>query len=241
MSKLPYEDAHSLNRQSVMIVEDDVQLAAMISDFLAPHGFDVRTEHRGDTAVKRILAESPEAVILDVNLPGLDGFGVCRTVREAYAGTIIMLTARGGEMDEVLGLEAGADDYLSKPVRPHALLARLRMHLRRIHVDERAASEPIVVGSLVVDAGRRIVELSGQPVDLTSAEFDLLKLLADHAGQTLTRNDIHLAIHGMRYDGQDRSIDLRISRLRKKLGDDSSKPQRVKSIRGTGYQLSVDS
>jgi DNA-binding response OmpR family regulator len=109
-----------------MIVEDDVQLSAMIADFLSPHGFDVLTEHRGDTAVKRILSESPEAVILDVNLPGLDGFQVCRTVRDSYAGAIIMLTARDGEMDEVLGLEAGADDYLSKPVRPLALLARLK-------------------------------------------------------------------------------------------------------------------
>jgi len=150
-----------------------------------------------------------------------------------------MLTARGEEIDEVLGLEAGADDYMAKPVRPRALLARLRMHLRRATPEEQA-SQPIVVGSLVVDAGRRNVEIDGAAMDLTTAEFDLLNLLARHAGQTLSRNDIHLEIHGVKYDGLDRSIDLRISRLRKKLGDDPAKPQRIKSVRGVGYMLSIE-
>ena len=152
-----------------------------------------------------------------------------------------MLTARGEEVDEVLGLEAGADDYMAKPVRPRALLARLRTHLRRVTpTEEEARSQPIVVGSLVVDAARRAVEISGEPLDLTTAEFDLLKLLAEHAGHTLSRNDIYQRIHEMKYDGVDRSIDLRISRLRKKLGDDPAKPQRIKSVRGVGYMLSVE-
>jgi len=223
----------------ILLVEDDAALASMVADFLVPHGFDVLIEGRGDTAIARITNEKPDVVVLDVNLPGLDGFSVCKSVRSRYHGAIIMLTARGEEIDEVLGLEAGADDYMAKPVRPRALLARLRMHLRRATPEEQA-SQPIVVGSLVVDAGRRNVEIDGAAMDLTTAEFDLLNLLARHAGQTLSRNDIHLEIHGVKYDGLDRSIDLRISRLRKKLGDDPAKPQRIKSVRGVGYMLSIE-
>ncbi|MHB9081805.1 MAG: response regulator [Pirellulaceae bacterium] len=226
--------------QRVLLVEDDAPLASLVADFLSPHGFDVSIESRGDTAVMRIENESPDVVVLDVNLPGLDGFSVCKSIRSRYRGPIIMLTARGAELDEVLGLEAGADDYMAKPVRPRALLARLRMHLRRATPEEQA-SRPITVGSLVVDAGRRSVNLHGVVVDLTTAEFDLLHLLAKHAGQPLSRRNIYLQIHGMKHDGVDRSIDLRISRLRKKkLGDDPADPQRIKSVRGVGYMLSVE-
>lgn len=223
----------------VLLVEDDAPLASMVADFLSAQGFEVAIESRGDIAVERIMGENPDVVVLDVNLPGLDGFAVCRAVRESYAGAIIMLTARGEEIDEVLGLEAGADDYMAKPVRPRALLARLKTHLRRVTPSEQAG-KPIVVGSLTVDPARRSVELEGAEVDLTTAEFDLLKLLAESAGQTLSRNDIYLQIHGMKYDGMDRSIDLRISRLRKKIGDDPARPQRIKSVRGVGYMLSME-
>ena len=135
--------------------------------------------------------------------------------------------------------EAGADDYIAKPVRPRVLLARLRSHFRR-NTPEEDTQQPIQVGSLTVDTARRAVELEGAAVDLTSAEFDLLYLLAKHAGKTLSRNDIYQEIHGMRYDGVDRSIDLRISRLRKKLGDDPTRPRRIKSVRGVGYLLSIE-
>lgn len=225
----------------ILLVEDDAALASMVVDFLSPHGFDVSVEGRGDTAVDRITKENPDAVVLDVNLPGLDGFSVCQSVRSDYRGTILMLTARGEEVDEVLGLEAGADDYMAKPVRPRALLARLRTHLRRvIPAEHQARSEPLHVGSLVVDASRRSVEIDGAALELTTAEFDLLHLLARNAGRPLSRNDIYRHIHEMKYDGIDRSIDLRISRLRKKLGDDPAKPQRIKSVRGVGYILSVE-
>lgn len=223
----------------ILLVEDDEQLARMVSDFLHTNDFEVSTEARGDNAPVRILTENPDAVVLDVNLPGDDGFNVCRKVRDKYAGTIIMLTARGEEVDEVLGLSVGADDYMSKPVRPRALLARLRSHLRRMTPVE-AASKPITVGAMVVDPSRRSVEIGGESLEVTTAEFDLLKLLAENAGRTLSRNDIYQAIHGMSYDGLDRSIDLRISRLRKKLGDDPSRPQRIKSVRGVGYMLAVE-
>jgi len=230
---------HELQHHRILIVEDDASLASMVADFLAPHGFDVSVEGRGDTAVARIIHECPDAVILDVNLLGLDGFAVCKSVRPEYRGTVIMLTARGGEIDEVLGLQAGADDYMAKPVRPRALLARLRTHLRRVTPAEQAA-EPITVGSLVVDPARRMVEMDQVNVDLTTAEFDLLYLLARHAGTALTRNAIYREIHGMKFDGLDRSIDLRVSRLRKKLGDDPARPRRIKSVRGVGYMLSIE-
>lgn len=225
----------------ILLVEDDAPLASMVADFLSPHGFEVSIEGRGDTAVDRITKENPDAVLLDVNLPGLDGFSVCKAVRSGYRGAIIMLTARGEEIDEVLGLESGADDYMAKPVRPRALLARLRTHLRRVTPTEQEAQRrPIQVGSLLVDASRRYAELDGVALDVSTAEFDLLHLLAENVGRSLSRNDIYQHIHGMKYDGMDRSIDLRISRLRKKLGDDPAKPQRIKSVRGVGYMLAVE-
>jgi DNA-binding response OmpR family regulator len=225
----------------ILLVEDDRELAAMIVDFLSPHGFQVATERRGDRAVERIKRENPDAVVLDLNLPGLDGFSVCREVRSDFGGPILILTARGEEIDEVVSLEVGADDYMAKPIRPRALLARLRSHLRRtLPVDSEQPGNRIQVGSLLIDAGRRDVELAGQLVVLTTAEFDLLWLLAKNAGTVLSRNDICLKLHGLKYDGRDRSIDLRVSRLRKKLGDDPNEPRRVKSVRGVGYILSVE-
>ena len=226
----------------ILLVEGDASLASLVADFLTPQGFHVSIEGRGDRAVGRITGEKPDAVILDVNLPGLDGFSVCRAVRPQFAGTILILTARGEEVDEVVGLEVGADDYMSKPVRPRALLARLRAHLRKATpVDSNSPRRRIRVGAMMIDASCRAVELGGDRVELTTAEFDLLWLLSENAGQTLSRNEIYQRIHGIRHDGMDRSIDLRISRLRKKLGDDLGNPRRIKSVRGVGYILTVES
>lgn len=208
----------------------------MIAEFLTQHDFQVTVEVRGDTAMQRIVDEKPDAVILDVNLPGANGFDVCREVRSKYRGSILILTARGDEIDEVVGLEIGADDYMSKPVRPRVLLARLRAHLRKAPVDE---SEPhqITIDDLSINAARRSVEIDGQTIDLTSAEFDLLWLLALGAGKVINRDEIYRQLLGLPYDGIDRSIDLRVSRLRRKLNDDPADPQRIKSVRGAGYIL----
>jgi two-component system OmpR family response regulator/two-component system response regulator RstA len=230
----------SISPQMILLVEDDHELARVVSEYLTENGYDVRVHGRGDTAAERILRDQPDAVVLDVNLPGLDGLSVCRQVRDRYRGAILMLTARSEEVDEVLGIEFGADDYLAKPVRPRALLARLKSHLRRSGGNEAAIGPPLVIGGLVVDPSRRRAELRGIPIDLTSAEFDLLKLLADHAGVPLSRSDIYQSIHGMRYDSQERSIDLRISRLRRKIEEDPARPTRIKSVRGTGYLLSIE-
>ncbi|MEQ9411487.1 MAG: response regulator transcription factor [Fuerstiella sp.] len=224
----------------ILVVEDDSSLATMVSDFLTPYGFDVSVEGRGDRAVDRILSEKPDAMVLDINLPGLDGISVCRSVRADYSGIILILTARGDEIDEVVSLEVGADDYMTKPVRPRALLARLQLHLRRSATVPEYDGSPIVVGSLKVDPSRRVVELNSTALTLTTAEFDLLQLLAENAGRPLSRRDIYERIHGMDYDGLDRSIDLRISRLRRKLGDDPTDPERIKSVRGVGYFLSIE-
>jgi len=225
----------------VLLVEDDVRLAMMIRDFLTPEGFEVTIEGRGDAAVARILTESPEAVVLDVNLPGMDGISVCRTVRSKYSGPILILTARGDEVDEIICLEVGADDFMAKPVRPRVLLARLRAHLRKTAVIESQTQQKLKIGPLLIDAGRRTLEVDGTVVDLTTAEFDLLWHLAENTGKVLSREDIYQHIHGFRYDGMDRSIDLRVSRLRKKIGDDPNSPLRIKSIRGVGYLLANDS
>lgn len=228
------------NMSRILLVEDDVELASMIRDFLTPEGFAVTVVGRGDEAVERIVDDQPEAVILDVNLPGLDGISVCRTVRSRYSGPILILTARGDEVDEVVGLEVGADDYMSKPVRPRVLLARLRAHLRKAVPVDNTQPTRLEVGPLIMDSGRRTLELAGVAVDLTTAEFELLWLLMSHAGRVLGRDEIYMQIHGFRYDGTDRSIDLRISRLRKKIGDDPEHPERIKSIRGVGYLLAND-
>jgi two-component system, OmpR family, response regulator RstA len=231
-----FEDSR---QRSVLVVEDESELADMVGDYLREHGFHVETHGRGDTAPERILALQPDAVILDVNLPGLDGFSICRSIRDRFAGIILMLTARGEEEDEITGLDSGADDYLSKPVRPRVLLARLRMHWERGEPSNGTLPVFVQVGDLSIDAARRRALIQNKEVALTSAEFDLLHLLAANAGRALSRTEIHRAIHGLPYDGLDRSIDLRISRLRKKLGDDPSNPARVLSVRGTGYLLAV--
>ena len=226
---------------SVLLVEDDLILARVVQDYLVQNGFGVAVEERGDNAVGRILRDNPSVVVLDVNLPGLDGFGVCRQIRSLYTGAIIMLTARSEDADEILGLDIGADDYLVKPVRPDVLLARLRVHLRRQPRAEVRPEEVIHAGELVIFTQRRIAELRGEPVKTKPAEFDLLLILAQNSGATVSRKALFQTLNpGERFDYRDRSIDLRISRLRRKLNDDPQDPVRIKSIRGDGYMLTPD-
>ena len=229
------------NNFRLLLVEDDQELAEMVSDFLGEHKFDVSVEGNGRIAQNRIVSEPYDAVLLDIGLPEIDGISICRNVREKFAGPILMLTARGDEVDEVLSLEVGADDYIAKPVRPRALVARLKMHLNRSepHSDSSQPSK-IQVDGLTIDSGDRTAMLEEQTVDVTTAEFDLLWLLAENAGQVIAREQIYQKLLGIRYDGLDRSIDLRVSRLRKKLGDDPNRPQRIKSVRGVGYILAKE-
>ncbi|HPB49849.1 MAG TPA: winged helix-turn-helix domain-containing protein [Myxococcota bacterium] len=225
----------------ILLVEDDLRLGALVSEFLVSKGFLVDIEVRGDLAPDRIIDENPDLVILDLMLPGLDGLSICRKVRPVYPGPIMMLTALSDEVDEVVGLEVGADDYLAKPVRPRLLLARIHNLLRRMNVDGEdrtiTGDRVITIEDLVIDPGSRSVRLGSREIDLTTAEFDLLYYLAERVGQVIDRNDIYRDLRGMEWDGLDRSIDLRVARLRRKIGDDARHPRRIKSVRGSGYLL----
>lgn len=221
----------------LLLVEDDVQLASLIGEYLRQHEFQVDIELRGDVAAQRILREVPDLVVLDVLLPGLNGMDVCRQVRAQYASPILMLTARDDDIDEIIGLELGADDYVKKPVEPRLLLARIRALLRR--ADQHSAISPdltcVSFGTLSIDRTSRRVLLDGAPIELTTGEFDLLWLLASAAGTVLSRESILASLRGIDYDGLDRSIDVGISRLRAKLQDTSTPPERIKTVRGKGY------
>ncbi|KDM90008.1 response regulator transcription factor [Photobacterium galatheae] len=225
-------------KYTLMLVEDDQELASLIREFLETHEFRVLTVGNGQDAVSQILEKHPDLVILDIMLPGMSGMDVCRLVREDYKGMILMQTALDDDIDQVMGLELGADDYVIKQVQPRLLLSRVRALLRRMQRntgEERV--ESLVVGELHIDLHRRTVFFRNQSVDLTTAEFELLYLLAQQSGEVVSREEIMQQIRGYEYDGLDRSIDRRISRLRRSLDDDPANPQLIKTIRGIGYQL----
>jgi two-component system OmpR family response regulator/two-component system response regulator RstA len=230
----------------ILLVEDDERLADLTAEYLRKNDFEVATEARGDTAEARILKDDPDLVILDVMLPGKDGFEVCRAVRGNYKGVILMFTARDEDLDQILGLELGADDYIAKPVQPRLLLARIKALLRRAPAAGSAASDgsatdetaQLAFGSFRISQATRSAHLGEGAIDLTTAEFDLLWLLARHAGSILSRDDLLQQLRGIGFDGLDRSIDARISRLRRKLGDDPENPTRIKTVRGKGYLFS---
>ncbi|MDR2837294.1 MAG: winged helix-turn-helix domain-containing protein [Azonexus sp.] len=224
----------------ILLVEDDARLAELTAEYLAKNDFEVAIEPRGDSAEARILAEQPDLVILDVMLPGKDGFEVCRSVRPQYRGVILMLTARDEDFDQILGLEMGADDYIAKPVQPRVLLARIKALLRRLPAadDHSGDAESLAFGQFRISQATRTASLGDTGIDLTTAEFDLLWLLASHAGNVLSRDDLLQELRGIGFDGLDRSIDARISRLRRKLNDDPENPTRIKTVRGKGYLFS---
>lgn len=226
----------------ILLVEDDERLAELTAEYLRKNDFEVSIEPRGDIAESRILKEDPELVILDVMLPGKDGFEICRNVRDRYKGVILMLTARDEDLDQILGLELGADDYIAKPAQPRLLLAHIKALLRRSPgaavENNNEEVEQLSFGNLHISQATRSTYLGEEVIDLTTAEFDLLWLLARHAGSILSRDDLLQQLRGIGFDGLDRSIDARISRLRRKLGDDPDNPTRIKTVRGKGYLFS---
>ncbi|MBS3803129.1 MAG: response regulator [Oleiphilaceae bacterium] len=227
----------------ILIVEDDERLADLTREYLEGNGLRVSVEPNGGQAVERIKSEQPDLVVLDLMLPGEDGLSICRRARQFYSGPIIMLTARTEDLDQVLGLEMGADDYVGKPVKPRVLLARIRALLRRTaeapsaeaQAQNREEPARLQFNDLVIDRAMREAWLNNESIDLTSAEFDLLWLLASNAGRVLSREEIFTALRGIEYDGQDRSIDVRVSRIRPKIGDDPVHPRRIKTVRSKGY------
>lgn len=218
----------------LMLVEDDEKLSALVAEYLVGYEFSVDVVTRGDAALSRFRELRPDIVVLDLMLPGLDGMLVCRQLREVSHVPILILTAREDTFDEVSGLEQGADDYINKPVQPRVLLARLRALLRRGQPATR--SDDLVFGAFQLSRENRTVTWRGQPVSLNSTEFKLLLVLAESAGQVMSRNDILLKMRGIEFDGLDRSIDNCVSRLRRKLDDNDA--ERIKTVWGEGYLFS---
>ncbi|MEZ7275799.1 response regulator [Pseudoalteromonas sp. 68 DY56-GL68] len=230
-------------KKSIFLVEDDLALSCLIRDFLERYQFNVSVFSNGAEAAKEILRCQPDLVILDIMLPGMNGLDVCRQIRSEYRGFIMMQTALDDDIDQMLGLEIGADDYIVKQVQPRLLLTRINALLRRsqranpYHPNDEVHAA-IECGPLVINLSNRSVTLNRHSVELTSAEFELLVLLARSIGKVVSRDDIIQTIRGFEYDGLDRSIDRRVSRLRKKLHMYHPE-EMIKTVRGLGYQLCV--
>lgn len=227
-------------RTRLLMIDDDRKLCRLVGDYLSPLGFDVVAEHDGPAGIERAAASAWDAVILDVMLPGMDGFEVLKRLRRASDVPVLMLTARGDETDRIVGLEVGADDYLPKTFSTRELLARLRAVLRRGNRAPASAPAPlaeIVVGPLRVQPEARLALLADQPLTLTPVEFDLLASLAKARGRVRTREALLDEIRDRNYEVFDRSIDVHISSLRKKLGDDAKNPRFIRTLRSAGYML----
>ncbi len=217
----------------ILLIEDDVRLAEMVKNYLGEAGFSVTVAHTGGNGIALHGRDGCDALVLDLMLPDMDGLEVCRRIRASARTPILMLTARGDAMDRVVGLEMGADDYLPKPFEPRELLARLRAILRRAKGD--APSEVLRFGRLEIDLGARQVRLDGEERPLTSYQFALLAVLAQHAGRVMSRDAIMDLVRHDKLEAFDRSIDVHISRIRAAIEDDPKKPRRVITVRGAGY------
>ena len=230
-----------LKKTRILVIDDDRKLCRLIADYLEPMGYGVETVHTGPEGLARAKGGTYEAVILDVMLPGMDGFEVLKQLRQESDVPVLMLTARGEEADRIVGLEIGADDYLPKTFSTRELLARIRAVTRRARkraLSREPETEPeIRVGGLAVDPATRTASLNGTPMVLTPVEFDLLHSLARARGRVKSREQLLDDIAGRDYDVFDRSIDVHISALRKKLGDDPQNPRFIKTVRAAGYML----
>lgn len=228
----------------IVYVEDDPEVGALIAAYLGKHDIDVIVESRGDCATATIAQQQPDLVLLDVMLPGKDGMTLCRDLRPQWDGPIVLLTSLDSDMNHILSLEMGANDYILKTTPPAVLLARLRLHLRQRvsaqHTFENStntlkAHKAMRFGTLCIDPVNRQVILGSENITLSTADFDLLWELATHAGQIMDRDALLKNLRGVTYDGLDRSVDVAISRLRKKLYDSATEPFRIKTVRNKGY------
>jgi len=231
----------ALPMETILVIDDDRDLCDLLEEYLKPEGFELETAFDGEKGIEKALAGKYSIVVLDVMLPGRhDGFDVLKQIRTRAAMPVLMLTARGDDIDRIIGLEMGADDYLSKPFNPRELLARIRAILRRSsrETQEGSTGNSSVryrVGDVEMDTGTRTVSRADAPVDLTAVEFGLLEILLLKAGRIVTREDLTRAVLGRALTPYDRSIDVHVSKLRKKLGQDPCGAERIRSIRGSGY------
>ena len=224
-------------KESILVIEDDEDILQLLKYNLAKEGYEVTGLTSGEEAIKALKSGTPDLVLLDLMLPGVDGLDVCRQLkRNAQTGQIpiIMLTAKGEEADIVTGLELGADDYITKPFSPRVMLARVRAVLRRVQGEPPAEGTPLKIHELVIHPGRHEATVAGQPLDLTVTEFRLLYMLASRPGWVFTREQIVKGVHGEDYPASDRSVDVQVVSLRKKLGPDG---KYLETVRGVGYRF----
>ena len=233
-----------MKTQTILLVDDDTELCALMEEYLADEGFSLETCHEGLLGLERALSGRHDLVILDVMLPGCNGFEVLKQLRQKSDVPVLMLTARGDEVDRIVGLEIGADDYLGKPFNPRELVARMRAIFRRLRIQENGSDAVAVPSKLCVDdielepSTRRVLK-KGTAIDLTAVEFNLLTVLLQSAGKVVSREELNREVLGREYSPYDRSIDVHISKLRKKIGDKVGQADRIQAIRGEGYLYSV--
>ena len=222
----------------VLIVDDERPLAQLVADYLTRDGFSTSVAFDGTDAVRAAREDDPDVVVLDLGLPGLDGVEVCRQIRTFSDCYVIMLTARTDEVDKLIGLSVGADDYMTKPFSPRELVARVHVMLRRPRITaESAGTQAVSFGAVAVDVGAREVRVEGTPVDLTRTEFDLLATLATHPRLVYTRRQLIDAVWGENWVGDEHLVDVHIGHLRRKLGDDAETGRFVRTVRGVGYRM----
>jgi DNA-binding response OmpR family regulator len=218
----------------ILVIDDDVELCHLVSEYLEPEGFQVECRHDGVRGLERVLHGEHLLVVLDVMLPGLNGFEVLRRIRDKSRVPVLLLTARGEDVDRIVGLEIGADDYLPKPFNPRELVARIRAVLRRTQ-GEAGPGEVLHVGDVELDPGTRVVLKGGKVVELTSVEFNLLHALLREAGRVVPRERLVDVVLSRKFSPFDRSIDMHVSKIRKKLGDSDGAGDHIKTVRGVGY------
>jgi DNA-binding response OmpR family regulator len=229
--------SHETERIRVVYIEDDERLASLTARYLESHDVAVIVSTDAREGIAAVLRGRPDVVLLDLMLPGQSGFDICRELRSHVDTPIVMVSARGDEVDRIVGLEGGADDYIAKPFSSRELLARIRAQARRARGRSGPSPEVLRVGALTIDAASRTAALSDHDLALTTYEFALLRALVERAGRVLTRERIMEIVRGAADEAFDRSIDVHISHLRQKLGDDPRRPKLLKTVRGIGYML----
>jgi DNA-binding response OmpR family regulator len=220
---------------TIFLIEDDIRLSELVSRYLESNGYRVTIANLDREVVEQVELSMPDLVILDLGLPGQDGFAICKRLRPGYRNPLLILTARNSDIDHVLGLELGADDYVIKPVEPRVLMARIKALLRRSPLKTQSDEKIWRFGRLIINVIARSASLDGLAIALSSGEFDLLVCLAAHAGEIQSRESLFRQLYNREYDGADRILDIRISHLRKKLGDDADSSERIKTVWGQGY------
>ena len=221
----------------ILIIDDDVELCSLVAEYLQPEGFQVEAVYNGEQGLEKALLGEHRLVVLDVMLPGINGFEVLRRIRQTSKMPVLLLTARGEDVDRIVGLEIGADDYLPKPFNPRELVARIRAVLRRSNPADKDSQEVLRVGEIVLDPGSRTAHQNGKELELTSVEFNLLEVLLREAGNVVSRDRLVDVVLGRKFSPFDRSIDMHVSKVRRKLGDSDGGGDHIKTVRGVGYIL----